>query len=245
MFWAWVSDYLGRARVFMLLYGIQAVVFFLLPHADSAPLFLGAAAAIGLCYGGGFGTMPSFTADFFGAKNMGGIYGWILLAWGAARLSAEHIDLLAGLPATVTLPVRGLGEVLFCHATPRDDEEVVVVDSRLDRWTKVLAGLPEQTMTVVCGHTHMPFVRLAHRRQIINPGSVGMPYGRAGAHWALLTDGAVTLRRTSYDIEAACAAIGEQSDYPDVAEWTDYFLYSRASDADALGAFAPRDGRAP
>jgi predicted phosphodiesterase len=165
--------------------------------------------------------------------------------WAARQLGPDHVDWLARLPYPVTLRVDGFGDVLFCHATPRDDEEVVVVDSRLDRWTDVLAGLPEQTMTVVCGHTHMPFVRLAHRRQIINPGSVGMPYGRAGAHWALLADGAVTLRRTSYDIEAACAAIGEQSDYPDVAEWTDYFLYSRASDADALGAFAPRDGRAP
>jgi hypothetical protein len=51
------------------------------------------------------------------------------------------------------------------------------------------------------------------------------------------------MRRISYDIEAACAAIQEMSDYPDVAEWADYFLHSRASDADALGAFAPRDGR--
>src|SRR2546429_186759 len=48
-----------------------------------------------------------------------------------------------------------------------------------------------------------------------------------------------------YDIEAAGAAIRDQSDSPDIAEWTDYFLHSRASDADALGAFAPRDGRAP
>ena len=164
--------------------------------------------------------------------------------WAARQLSPGHVDWLARLPYPVTLAVDGFGDVVFCHATPRDDEEVVVVDSRLDRCAEVLAGLPEQTMTVVCGHTHMPFVRLAHRRQIINPGSVGMPYGRAGAHWALLADGAVTLRRTGYDIEAACAAIGEQSDYPDVAEWTDYFLHSRASDADALGAFAPRDGRA-
>jgi hypothetical protein len=52
------------------------------------------------------------------------------------------------------------------------------------------------------------------------------------------------MRRTSYDVEAACTAIREQSDYPDVAEWADYFLYSRASDADALAAFGPRDGRA-
>jgi predicted phosphodiesterase len=165
--------------------------------------------------------------------------------WAARQLSPDHVDWLARLPYPVTFAVDGFGDVVFCHATPRDDEEVVVVDSRLDRWAEVLAGLPEQTMTVVCGHTHMPFTRLAHRRQIINPGSVGMPYGRAGAHWALLADGAVTMRRTSYDIEAACAAIQEQSDYPDVAEWADYFLYSRASDADALGAFAPRDGRAP
>jgi len=165
--------------------------------------------------------------------------------WAARQLSAEHVDWLARLPHPVTLPVGGFGDVVFCHATPRDDEEVVVVDSRLDRWAEVLAGLPEQTMTVVCGHTHMPFTRLAHRRQIINPGSVGMPYGRAGAHWALLADGAVTLRRTAYDPDAACAAIRAQSSYPDVAEWADYFLHAKASDADALAAFGPRDGRPP
>ena len=86
VFWAWVSDYLGRARVYMLLYAIQAVVFFLLPRFDSVALFTASVALIGLCYGGGFGTMPAFTADFFGARNMGGIYGWILLAWGAAAI---------------------------------------------------------------------------------------------------------------------------------------------------------------
>jgi diadenosine tetraphosphatase ApaH/serine/threonine PP2A family protein phosphatase len=98
-------------------------------------------------------------------------------------------------------------------------------------------------MTVVCGHTHMPFTRLANRRQIVNPGSVGMPYGRQGAHWALLAGGAVTMRRTWYDAEAACALIIGQSSYPDVAGWADYFLHARASDADALAVMAPRDGR--
>ena len=165
--------------------------------------------------------------------------------WAARQLSADHVDWLAQLPYPVTFPVDGFGEVVFCHATPRDDEEVVVVDSRLERWTEVLAGLPSEVMTVVCGHTHMPFTRLANRRQIINPGSVGMPYGRAGAHWALLADGAVTMRRTRYDVAAACASVQAQSSYPDVAEWVDYFLHSRASDADALAAMAPRDGRPP
>lgn len=86
VFWAWVSDYIGRGPVYFLLFAIQAVLFFMLPHLTTKALFGTAVAVIGLCYGGGFGTMPSFTADFFGAKYMGGIYGWILLAWGAAAI---------------------------------------------------------------------------------------------------------------------------------------------------------------
>ena len=86
---------------------------------------------------------------------------------------------------------------------------------------------------------------MANRRQVVNPGSVGMPYGRAGAHWALLSAGAVELRRTAYDVPAACVSVGAESAYPDIAEWTDYFLNSRASDADALAVMAPRDGRLP
>jgi MFS transporter, OFA family, oxalate/formate antiporter len=86
VFWAWVSDSIGRARVYLLLYAIQALIFFMLPRLTSVALFSTALAIIGLCYGGGFGTMPSFTADFFGSRYMGGIYGWILLAWGAAAI---------------------------------------------------------------------------------------------------------------------------------------------------------------
>jgi OFA family oxalate/formate antiporter-like MFS transporter len=86
VFWAWVSDSLGRARVYLLLYLIQVAIFFALPHIRNLTLFTAAFALIGLCYGGGFGTMPSFTADFFGAKYMGGIYGWILLAWAMAAI---------------------------------------------------------------------------------------------------------------------------------------------------------------
>src|SRR5690349_13745955 len=86
VFWAWASDHIGRARVYLLLYAIQAVIFFMLPHLTNLTLFSAAFAVIGLCYGGGFETMPSFTADFFGSRFMGGIYGWILLAWGAGAI---------------------------------------------------------------------------------------------------------------------------------------------------------------
>jgi putative phosphoesterase len=162
--------------------------------------------------------------------------------YAADRLTAEQVEFLASLPASLTLRVRALGTVLFCHATPRDDEEVVLVDSRLGRWAEVFAGLDEDVRTVVCGHTHMPYVRLAHGRLVVNPGSVGMPYGRPGAHWCLLGPGA-DLRVTPYDIPAAVGRLVRDCAYPDIAEWADYFLHARATDADALGAFGPRDGR--
>lgn len=162
--------------------------------------------------------------------------------WAAAQLRQDHLDLLGSLPRSLSLPVTGLGKVLFCHATPRDDEEVVLVDSRLDRWADVFTGLDPDIRTVVCGHTHMPFVRLAHGRLVVNPGSVGMPYGRTGAHWALLGPG-VELRTTDFDIETAATRLAQDSSYPAITEWADYYLYARATDAEALTAFAARDGR--
>ena len=163
--------------------------------------------------------------------------------WAAQQLCPDQVALLAGLPHPVTLDVDGFGPVLFCHGSPRDDEEIVLVDTRLARWEEVLAGLAPDVATVVCGHTHMPFQRLAHGRLIVNPGSVGMPYGRSGAHWALLRDGVVALRRTVFEVEAACADI-LATGYPDAEAWAAFFIRSPAGDAPALSTFAPRDGRA-
>ena len=163
--------------------------------------------------------------------------------WAAGQLRAEQVDLLAGLPFAVTLPVAGLGTVLFCHATPRDDEEVVLADSRLERWAEVFEPLDDSVSAVACGHTHMPFVRLAHRRLVVNPGSVGMPYGGAGAHWALLGPG-VELRVSGFDPGRAIDRIAAESGYPDAREWAEYFVRSEAGDAEAVEAFGPRDGRA-
>lgn len=165
--------------------------------------------------------------------------------WAAAQLAGrpDLVAALRALPHPVVLEVGGFGPVLFCHGTPREDDEVVLVDSCAQRWTEVFAELDDAVRTVVCGHTHMPFVRLVDGRTVINPGSVGMPYGRTGAHWAQLRDGAVTLRRTVFDIPAARAQIVAESSYRDVADWTDYFLNARASDFEALRVFGPHDGR--
>ncbi|MCX4859378.1 metallophosphoesterase family protein [Streptomyces canus] len=164
-------------------------------------------------------------------------------SYAAAQLTDEDVEFLATLCATRTLTVRGLGEVLFCHATPRDDEEIVLVDSRPARWTEVLADVPDTVRTIVCGHTHMPYVRLAHGRLVVNPGSVGMPYGRPGAHWCLLGPG-TDLRVTPYDIPAAVERLVAECDWPGIAEWADYYLNARATDTEALETFGARDGRA-
>jgi predicted phosphodiesterase len=164
--------------------------------------------------------------------------------WAAGQLRPDQLARLAGLPLTTELDIAGLGRTVFCHATPRDDQEVALVDSSLDRWAEVMSTLDDRVAAVVCGHTHMPFLRLAHRRTVVNPGSVGMPYGGAGAHWALLGgDVRVSLRRTELDLDAACARIAVESTYPEAARFADIFVRSRSSDADALATFGPRDGR--
>ncbi len=163
--------------------------------------------------------------------------------WAAEQLRDDQVELLAGLPLFASVEVSGLGTTVFCHATPRDDEEVVLVDSRPARWAEVFADLDASVRAVVCGHTHMPFARLADRRLVVNPGSIGMPYGGAGAHWALLGPG-VDLRVTEFDLDKACDRIVAESGYPDAREWADYFVRSTASDMEAIAAFGPRDGRA-
>jgi hypothetical protein len=80
---------------------------------------------------------------------------------------------------SVTLDIDGLGPVTFCHATARDDNEFITVDSPISHYQAAFAAAPEPT--VVIGHTHMPFDRLADTRRIINPGSVGLAYGHLGA----------------------------------------------------------------
>jgi len=106
--------------------------------------------------------------------------------------------------------------------------------------------VPAELGTVVCGHTHMPFVRLVDRCTVVNPGSIGMPYGSVGAHWALLggaPEPSISLRRTHYDVRAAAEEIAAKSTFPDIEEWVDFFLRRPASDLEALTVFGPRDGR--
>jgi OFA family oxalate/formate antiporter-like MFS transporter len=84
VFWAWASDSISRRATFFVMFLLQVLLFWFLPSVATASLMVLASFAILLCYGGGFGTMPAFAADYFGPKNVGPIYGLMLTAWGFA-----------------------------------------------------------------------------------------------------------------------------------------------------------------
>jgi OFA family oxalate/formate antiporter-like MFS transporter len=82
LFWAWLSDAVGRPNVFLIMFLLQAALFFLLPAQRDFAMLVTLAFVILSCYGGGFGTMPAFATDYFGPKFVGSIYGLMLTAWG-------------------------------------------------------------------------------------------------------------------------------------------------------------------
>ena len=84
--WAWFSDLVGRRWVFFMMFVLQAILFASLPRVSSFPAFSALCFVVLLCYGGGFGTMPAFAADYFGPENIGSIYGLMITAWGFAGL---------------------------------------------------------------------------------------------------------------------------------------------------------------
>ena len=84
VFWAWVSDLITRRATFFVMFLLQVLLFWFLPNIGAATLMTIVTFVVLMCYGGGFGTMPAFTADYFGPKNVGPIYGLMLTAWGFA-----------------------------------------------------------------------------------------------------------------------------------------------------------------
>ncbi len=151
----------------------------------------------------------------------------------AALIGRAERDRLDQLPLTVAIDIAGLGPTLFCHASPRRDDEMLLVDSSPQRWAAALADVSEAT--VLLGHTHMHFDRLAAGHRVVNAGSVGMPYGEPGAAWALLGP-EVTLRNTRYDATEAAGLIAACG-YPDAAAWATEYVLQHYSDTEALAAF--------
>jgi OFA family oxalate/formate antiporter-like MFS transporter len=86
VFWAWASDFITRRGAFLVMFLLQVLLFWILPSTHGVSLLTGVSLVVLMCYGGGFGTMPAFTADYFGSKNVGPIYGLMLTAWGFASV---------------------------------------------------------------------------------------------------------------------------------------------------------------
>jgi predicted phosphodiesterase len=121
--------------------------------------------------------------------------------WCADRLTQDERDRLGTWPGSVELDIDGIGRVLFCHASPNDDEAGFTEATPEKVAVPLLAGV--EADLVVCGHTHAQFDLGFGGVRVVNAGSVGMPAeGRRGAFWALLGR-EVELRCTEYDVHAA------------------------------------------
>ena len=151
------------------------------------------------------------------------------LRWCRAQLSDDQALAIEAWPATLRYEVPGIGSVLFCHATPRSDEEVVthlIPEPLLQPIFDGVAAL------VVCGHTHVQFDARVGRTRVVNAGSVGMPFEKPGAYWLLLDAGRsedlplrdwVELRRTEYDREAAATAV-RRTAFPDAEQFASVYI---------------------
>jgi predicted phosphodiesterase len=115
----------------------------------------------------------------------------------ASELGADRARALGDLPLIVKLD-----GVLYCHATPRADDEMVTRASTPTRFAKVLAGVDARV--VIAGHTHQQDDRKVGTVRFVNAGSVGLPYeGDGAARWVWVVDGTPELRSTAYDAKAA------------------------------------------
>ncbi len=155
--------------------------------------------------------------------------------WVASQISRSHRDFLAQLPLQFTQSIEGLGEVLFCHATPRSDEEIFTPITPEDRLFPMFRGVQQEF--VVCGHTHIQFERQLGTTRVLNAGSVGMPYAdQPGAYWLLLGPDGYEFRRTGYDLEAAARELGRSKD-PQAFEFVEGNVLTIPTAVEAMEVF--------
>jgi predicted phosphodiesterase len=137
-----------------------------------------------------------------------------ITGWPSTQLDDADRAFLGSFELTVVLD-----DVLYCHATPHDDEPFVTVITPPEVARETI-GRVEQS-TVVIGHTHSQFDWQLGDLRLVNAGSVGMPYEDApGAYWALVRDSEPELHRTEYDLEAAAERIRATA-WPIAERWVD------------------------
>ena len=158
-----------------------------------------------------------------------------VIRWTAQQLHPEHERVLASWPATCRVDIPALGDVLFCHATPRNDTEIFTRLTPEERLVPVFAGV--NVPIVVCGHTHMQFDRNVGSVRVVNAGSVGMPFAQPpGAYWLLLGPD-VQLRHTAYDFQRTADRM-RATNYPLAEELALRYVLDPPSEAETLERFA-------
>jgi len=131
--------------------------------------------------------------------------------WMQAAHTPDDVAFVARFPATLEVGIDGLGRTLFCHGSPRSDEELLTPGTPESRLAEALDGV--EASVVVSGHSHVSYRREALGRTLLNPGSVGLPYEgeTGGAYWAVLGPG-IEHRRTAYDLRTAIELERESGD---------------------------------
>jgi putative phosphoesterase len=158
-----------------------------------------------------------------------------VVRWVARQLGPEDERWMRAWPKTAQVGVPGIGQVLFCHATPRNDTEIFTRLTPAERLLPIFAGLG--MAVVVCGHTHMQFDRDVGGTRVVNAGSVGMPYGEPGAYWLMIDGAELELCRTPYDLERAAARV-LATDYPQARDFVEHDLLRPRAESEVLELFA-------
>jgi len=157
--------------------------------------------------------------------------------WVAEQLGPDDEQFISNWPLTLRVAIPPLGDVLFCHATPRNDTEIFTRLTRDDVLVPIFSGLGASL--VVCGHTHMQFDRSVGGVRVVNAGSVGMPFGGTGAFWLLLGPN-VELRHTEYDLVTAAERMRGTA-YPLVEELAVRYVLAPPSEEEMLELYRPAE----
>ncbi|MCH4171132.1 MAG: metallophosphatase family protein [Lactobacillus sp.] len=133
--------------------------------------------------------------------------------WVAQQLTKRQLAFLENLKPTASIPLKSIGDTLFCHATPYSDSDVFTPKSDARTVAKLFSQVPESI--IVCGHTHLQFKLKIGQKTIYNAGSVGMPFAeQPGAYWLLLDSNQhkIQFRRTAYDLDRAAEILRTSGD---------------------------------
>lgn len=156
------------------------------------------------------------------------------ITWTAQQLLPEHKEAIKEWPMTISLKLEGIGAVLFCHATPENENDNFTKNTPEDKLLSKFSNVTEEV--VICGHTHMQFDRTIGKVRVVNAGSVGMPFGKPGAYWLSLGS-KIEFHHVEYDFDQAADRI-RSTEYPHAKEFAESNVKNPPSEEMMLKVFS-------